>query len=158
MNDAQESEETGGVTPTFEEMAEHLDRRRQDLLAVLNSADGLRMNTSDLRRAASVPSGSMTHHMKKLERWELVEEAGRAYVGGGSRAIVWELTERGDEFCATHLDDLRTIPSPEEVKNLRERVTELEAQLVKMEQQHEQAMNDLEQRVERMVNSIKDSL
>lgn len=61
------------MTPTFEEMQDHLYRRRKDILTVLHSADNSRMNTSDLRRTANVPSGSMTHHMQKLERWGLVE-------------------------------------------------------------------------------------
>lgn len=158
MNDTKKSEGTGDEIPTFEEMAKHLDRRRQDLLSVLNTADESRMNTSDLRRTADVPSGSMTHHMRTLERWGLVEEASRAYVGGGSKAIVWQLTDRGTEFCETHLDTLRALPSPEEVKHLRERVSELETRIENMQQQHEDDMDDLEKRVKRMVNSLRDSL
>lgn len=158
MPDAKQSERTGNVTPTFEEMATSLDRRRQDLLSVLHAADESRMNTSALRRTADVPSGSMTHHMKKLERWELVEEDGRAYVGGGSKAIVWQLTDRGGEFCEKHLDEIRTLPSHQEVKQLRERVAELETQLSEMEEQHEKDIADLEGRMKRAIESLKGAL
>lgn len=158
MADAKQSERTGDVTPTFEEMATSLDRRRQDLLSVLHAADESRMNTSALRRTADVPSGSMTHHMKKLERWGLVEEAGRAYVGGGSKAIVWQLTEQGLEFCEKHLDEIRTLPSHQEVKHLRERVTELETQLSALETQHEEDIADLEGRMKRAIQSLKQAL
>lgn len=158
MSDAKQSERTGDVTPTFEEMATSLDRRRQDLLSVLHAADESRMNTSALRRTADVPSGSMTHHMKKLERWGLVEEAGRAYVGGGSKAIVWALTQRGTEFCEEHLDEIRSLPSHQEVKQLRERVTELETQLSALETQHEADIADLEGRMKRAIQSLKSAL
>lgn len=158
MADAKQSERTGNVTPSFEEMQANLDRRRQDILTVLNSADNSRLNTSDLRRTANVPSGSMTHHMKKLERWGLVEEGDRVYVGGGSRAIVWALTQRGQTFCEEHLDEIRALPSHQEVTQLRERVTELETRLSTLETQHEEDIDDLETRMKRAIKTLKDGL
>lgn len=158
MTDDKQSESSEGVTPTFEEMQANLDRRRQDILTVLHSADESKMNTSELRRTADVPSGSMTHHMKKLERWGLVTERDRVYVGGGSRAIVWQLTERGETFCAEHLDEIRTVPTHQEVKHLRERVTELESRLSALETQHEEDITDLESRMKRAIQSLKTAL
>lgn len=79
-------------------------------------------------------------------------------MGGGSKAIVWELTEQGAAFCESHLDDLRAIPSPEEVKNLRERVVDLETRLAALEDQHEADISDLETRMKRAIQSLKDGL
>lgn len=80
------------------------------------------------------------------------------YVGGGSRAIVWQLTEEGVQFCEEHLDEIRALPSHQEVKHLRERVTELETRLSDLEEQHEADINDLETRMKRAIQSLKGAL
>lgn len=135
MNDVKQSEANGGIDLTVEEMAERLGDQRRDLLSVLNRSDDSSLNTSDLRMAADVPSGSMTHHMKTLQRWELVEEVDRIHVGGGSRAIVWGLTQAGEEFIAdgglesgrrvARVDDIDALQ--EDIADLNQRMNEVEA-------------------------------
>lgn len=126
MNEDNQTETSTGTLPTFDEMREHLGAARQDILTVLYGTDTSRANTSDLREQAGIPSGSMSHHMRKLQRWELVEEIDREYAGRGSRAIVWSLTARGQEFCDEGLelpDD--PLVEPEDFEALRAEVSDL---------------------------------
>ncbi|WP_330633796.1 transcriptional regulator [Halocatena halophila] len=153
MIEHQDSESKEQFIPDFDEMDEHLDRRRKDILAVLravdNSDESRTINTSDLRRTAGVPAGSMTNHMQKLERWKLIECVGRAYVGGGSKAKVWQLTDRGREFCASHLDELRTFPAPEEVTALQNRLVELEGEVSEVDEEMSR-LDSLENEVDQL--------
>ncbi len=127
MSSTLESEGNGGVDLTFEEMVERLGDQRRDLLSVLKRSDGSRLNTSDLRMGADVPSGSMSHHMETLQRWGLIEEVDRVHVGRGSRAIVWALTDAGEDFIAEDgLESGRKVARADDVQQLNQRVDELE--------------------------------
>lgn len=138
MSSTQKSENNGEFIPTFEEVAEQLGEQRHDLLSILQRSDETGVNTSQLRKAADIPSGSMTHHMSQLERWELVEEIDRVYAGRGSRAIVWTLTERGAEFCEEWLADTRSVARSRDIDELRE------------------AQAALDQRVEALENDVEE--
>lgn len=126
--------------PSFEEMRANLGSGRKDILTALLAADNHAANTSELREQAGIPSGSMSHHMHLLERWALVAETDRTYVGRGSQAIVWELTERGEEFCEDGLnisspslvrpDDLDEVSK--EVEDLRRDVDTIKEAMVKI--------------------------
>lgn len=134
MRSAQKTEGKGGVTPTFEEMAERLGAQRRDLLGVLKKSDESRLNTSDLRMGADVPSGSMTHHMETLQRWGLVEEVDRVHVGRGSRAIVWGLTQDGEEFIDEGgLNAGRRVARVDDIDELREDLTALSQRMDEVE-------------------------
>lgn len=133
MSSTQESENNRGFTPTFEEVAEQLGEQRHDLLSVLQRSDETGVNTSQLRKAADIPSGSMTHHMSQLERWELVEEIDRVYAGRGSRAIVWTLTQRGEEFCEEWLADTRSVARSRDIDALREAQAALDQRMDELE-------------------------
>lgn len=134
MSSTQTTEGNGGVTPTFEEMAERLGDQRRDILGVLKQSDGSRLNTSDLRMGADVPSGSMTHHMETLQRWGLVEEVDRVHVGRGSRAIVWGLTQDGEEFIEDGgLDAGRRVARADDLDEVREELTALSQRVDEVE-------------------------
>lgn len=127
MSSTQKTEGNRGVDLTFEEMVDRLGDQRRDILGALQQSDESRLNTSDLRMGADVPSGSMTHHMETLQRWGLVEEVGRVHVGRGSRAIVWGLTQDGEEFIEEGgLDSGRRVARADDVQRLNQRVDELE--------------------------------
>lgn len=127
MSSTQKTEGNQGVDPTFEEMVDRLGDQRRDILGALKQSDESQLNTSDLRMGADVPSGSMTHHMETLQRWGLVEEVGRVHVGRGSRAIVWGLTQDGEEFIEEGgLDSGRRVARADDVQRLNQRVDELE--------------------------------
>lgn len=127
MSSALESEKNREIDLTVEEMVDRLGDQRRDLLSVLQRSDSSRLNTSDLRMAADVPSGSMTHHMETLQRWGLVEEVDRVHVGRGSRAIVWSLTDAGEEFIAEGgLESGRRVARADDIQQLNQRVDELE--------------------------------
>lgn len=126
MNEDNQTETSTDSLPTFDEMRDHLGDARQNILTVIYGTDTSGVNTSDLREQAGIPSGSMSHHMRKLQRWKLVEEIDREYAGRGSRAIVWALTTRGHEFCDDGLglpDD--PLVEPEDFEELRAEVSEL---------------------------------
>ncbi|GAA0260409.1 helix-turn-helix domain-containing protein [Haladaptatus pallidirubidus] len=126
MNGYNKTGTSTGSLPTFAEMRDHLGDARQNILTVLHATDTSGVNTSDLREQAGIPSDSMSHHMRKLQRWKLVEEIDREYAGRGSRAFVWSLTARGREFCDDGLelpDDL--FGEPEDFEALRTEVSEL---------------------------------
>lgn len=133
MSSTQESENNGRFIPTFEEIAEQLGEQRHDILSVLQRSDETGVNTSQLRKAADIPSGSMTHHMGQLERWELVEEIDRVYAGRGSRAIVWTLTQRGEEFCEEWLADTRSVARARDIDELRETQAALDQRMDALE-------------------------
>lgn len=137
MSSTLESERNRGIDLTFEEMVDRLGDQRRDILSVLKRSDESRLNTSDLRMGADVPSGSMTHHMETLQRWGLVEEVDRVHVGRGSRAIVWSLTDTGEEFIEDGgLDAGRRVARADDIEELREvqaahsqRIDEVEADI-----------------------------
>ncbi|MFH5802376.1 transcriptional regulator [Haladaptatus sp. CMAA 1911] len=126
MNDANQTETSNEFPPSFDEMRTHLGEARCNLLTVLYATDNYSANTSDLRQQAGVPSGSMNHHMTKLQRWELVEEVDREYAGRGSHAIVWRLTDRGESFCDDGLElPENPLVEPEDFEALRADVSDL---------------------------------
>ncbi len=134
MSSAQKTEGNRGVDLTFEEMVDRLGDQRRDILGVLKQSDESRLNTSDLRMGADVPSGSMTHHMETLQRWGLVEEVGRVHVGRGSRAIVWGLTQDGEEFIEEGgLDSGRRVARADDLDELQEDVITLNQRVDGME-------------------------
>ncbi|RBI58310.1 transcriptional regulator [halophilic archaeon] len=119
---------------------------RRNILGAFKVADGEPLNTSALRERADVPSGSMTHHLDTLEGWGVVEDTGeREYTGGGGRrARVWRLTERGASFIAERPDAL----TPPESAEAAERVTALENRVDELER-------ETEQRAETIVEMLK---
>ena len=126
MGDATEQDSADDFPPSFEEMRDHLGEARRNILTLLFAADNRAMNTSELRERSNVPSGSIRHHTDRLENWELIEEIDRVYTGRGARAIVWKLTDRGEEFCADGLDvSASSLVRPENFEEVQEEVTEL---------------------------------
>lgn len=128
MSQVQQTEKFEEFPPSFTEMKKYLSDEQRDLLTVLLTTDNNTANTSDLREWAGIATGSMRHFTSQLERWELIEEIDRVYAGRGSRAILWQLTERGEEFCVDE-DGLEPLPSglvrPADFDELREEVVQL---------------------------------
>lgn len=126
MSQESSPDEDDEFPPSFEEMQAHLGDGRRDILTALLAADSHVANTSTLREQAGIPSGSMSHHMDLLERWALVEEVDRTYAGRGSQAIVWQLTERGEEFCEDGLEiSAPSLVRPDDLDAVREEVDDL---------------------------------
>jgi predicted ArsR family transcriptional regulator len=163
MSSTLEFEKTGNGMPTFAEMEDHLEERRISILKALQKTEESGLNTQDLRQAAGVPSGSMPHHTKLLERWGLIEEVDRVYIGQGSRAILWSLTERGDEFCDNWLEiSGGGLASAEAMDDLAQRQATLEAmiqslqeQVETLSQEHDEDIDDLEDRMQAAIQSLK---
>lgn len=123
--------------PSHEEMREQLGEQRRNILTLLFAADSHAMNTSELRKRSNIPSGSMRHHTDLLENWELIEEVDRVYTGRGAKAIVWQLTERGEDFCSDGLDIsdsslVRPDDLRDEVEELRSEVDTIKKVMVKI--------------------------
>jgi predicted ArsR family transcriptional regulator len=116
--------------PSFEEMRSQLGDGRRDILTALVAAENHTANTSELRKQAGIPSGSMSHHMDLLERWAVVKEIDRTYAGRGAQAIVWQLTERGEEFCEDGLDiSSASLVRPDDLDALQEDVEDLRGEV-----------------------------
>ena len=122
--------------PVPEEMIEKLGDQRRKMLATLDHADDGTLDTSTMRERAGVPTGSINHHLELLERWGLIEECpDRAYTGqGGSRARIWQLTERGETF----IDDHEDVLSPPQNAEAAEHVTALERRVEELEKETKQ--------------------
>lgn len=119
---------------TYEEMQKQLDNRRRDILTTLSAADGHTANTSEIRDRAGIPSGSMDHYMRQFERWELIERVNQEFVGQGGEAIVWRLTERGEEFCKDRLSiSPDSLVRPSDFEEMDERVEELQRKTERMD-------------------------
>lgn len=126
MGDATGQDAADEFPPAFEEMRDHLGEPRRNILTLLFAADDHAMNTSEVRERSDVPSGSIRHHTDRLENWELIEEIDRVYTGRGARAIVWQLTDRGEQFCAKGLDiAASSLVRPDDFEELQEEVAEL---------------------------------
>lgn len=159
MSNGSITEVSNGTVPTFEEMQDRLGHPRRNILQVLLSADNTAVNTSELREHAGIPTGSMTHHMDLLERWELVEEIDRVHIGQGSRAIVWQLTERGEQFCEEGLElAARDLAHPNDVEVLWERIEELEEEVETLRTKHDNDIEDLRTRTKKAIQKLKDNL
>lgn len=127
MSQTQPVEKFEEFPPSFEEIQTHLSDDQRDLLIVLFTSDTSALNTSELRKRAGIATGSMRHYTSQLERWELIEEIDRVYAGRGSRAILWQLTERGQAFYEDGLEeDAPAMVRPAELETLREKVEELQ--------------------------------
>jgi predicted transcriptional regulator len=117
-----------------DEIQEKLDRgneHRRNILSALASADSDALNTSQIRERADAPSGSMNHYLTALADWGVIEETGeREYSqGGGRRARVWRLTEKGAAFIEERPDALTTpkgAATAERVTALENRIAALE--------------------------------
>lgn len=126
MHQGSPSAEDDEFPPSFEEMRSQLGDGRRDILTALVAAENHTANTSELRKQAGIPSGSMSHHMDLLERWAIVEEIDRTYAGRGAQAIVWQLTGRGEEFCEDGLDiSSASLVRPDDLDVLQEDVEDL---------------------------------
>lgn len=122
--------------PNFEMIAQSLGEPRRELLQALRGTDKSVVNTADIRAKTSVPAGSAIHHLERLVKWNLVREAKhREYHGrGGSHARTWEITERGEDFCDTELDEsLSAFISPEEVAAHDQRISAIEDDIERIE-------------------------
>ena len=99
------------------------------------SADGW-LWVAELRADTSVPQGSAIHHLERLADWGLVtEHDDRAFdAQSGRETRVWEITERGMDFCDEHLDDPDTV-TPDAFAALKTRVSSLEEELAKRDEQ-----------------------
>lgn len=127
MSQEPPSAEDDEFPPSFEEMQTQLGDGRRDILTALFAAENHVANTSELREQAGIPSGSMSHHMDLLERWALVQEVDRTYAGRGAQAIVWQLTERGEEFCEDGLDiPQASLVRPDDLDELQGEVEDLQ--------------------------------
>lgn len=127
MSQVQPTEKFEEFPPTFEEMQQHLSDDQRALLAVLFKTDNSSLNTSDLRERAGIATGSMRHYTSQLERWELIEEIDRVYAGRGSRAILWQLTDRGKTFYNDGLEEeAPALVRPAELEALREEIAQLQ--------------------------------
>ncbi|EMA56790.1 hypothetical protein [Halococcus thailandensis] len=97
-------------------------------------------HTSNIREYANVPRGSFNHHIEGLlnppEKFRaavdwlgdegLIEVTGKAEVGKPAKARVFGLTNAGEKAFENVVDDVGIRAS--DVRDLRERVDELEAQ------------------------------
>ncbi|GKZ15999.1 helix-turn-helix domain-containing protein [Haladaptatus sp. T7] len=131
------SNSTTDLTPDeIEQKLNHGSPHRRNILGVFDAAETDHLNTSTLRQRADVPTGSMSHHLKTLERWGLVEDTGqREYSGGGGRkARVWQLTSEG----RTIIGDNPDVLSPPAGAATAERVTALENRIEELERETRQ--------------------
>ncbi|WP_227378331.1 transcriptional regulator [Haladaptatus halobius] len=142
-------DDTHAGTPAPDEIAAQLGEQRRNLLTVFKEADTRELDTSTLRQRSGVPSGSMNHHLNTLERWGLITEtAERQYVShGGSKARVWRLTDEGETFTETQMDDAVTPgvttdalheqiqAQQDEIDALRSDLEDTQKMLVKVAQQ-----------------------
>lgn len=125
------------LTPAeADEIQEKLNRgneHRRNILSTLASADSNALNTSQIRERANVPSGSMNHYLVALANWGVLEETGeREYSqGGGRKARVWRLTEKGETFIEERPDALTTPKGAATA----ERVTALENRIAALEEE-----------------------
>lgn len=143
------ADDTHAGTPAPDEIAAQLGEHRQKLLTVFKQRDTRELDTSTLRQHSGVPSGSMNHHLNTLERWGLITEtAERQYVShGGSKARVWRLTDEGQTFTETQMDEAVTPGVPtdalheqvqaqqDELDALRSDLEDTQKMLVKVVQQ-----------------------
>lgn len=128
------SETDSTDAPTHEEIQKHLDDRRRDILTTLSAAEDHTANTSEIRERAGIPSGSMDHYMRQFERWELIERMNEEFVGQGGKAIVWQLTERGEEFCKDWLHiSPDSLVRPSDFEEMDERVEKLQRKTEQMD-------------------------
>ncbi|WP_164974698.1 MarR family transcriptional regulator [Halegenticoccus tardaugens] len=163
MSQPHESD-TSTDEPGFTELVDRLGQHRYDLLMALSRAGGNRSNTAELREATDVPSGSVTHHLETLVEWGLVEETGdRAYHGrGGSKAKVWALTDRGEDFV-THLRETDTDGTPysplasrdAEIAELQRRVDGLERKNAELEETVERLKESTRRAIEDLEDMIQ---
>ncbi|HET7323023.1 MAG TPA: hypothetical protein VFJ06_01700 [Halococcus sp.] len=113
--------------PSFKTISQSLGKPRKELLMSFLEVDKSVLNTAQLREHTTVPRGSVLHHMERLMDWGLVVDGGsREYHGrGGKDARTWELTDRGETFCADHLGaPLSEFVSPDDVTKLNAKVTD----------------------------------
>jgi DNA-binding PadR family transcriptional regulator len=80
------------------ELFEQLEGYRRAILDGLRYYDG-EANTRELRMYADVPTGSIYHHLQKLEDLGLIEVTGTESVETGGKANVYRLTESGEEIA-----------------------------------------------------------
>jgi hypothetical protein len=129
---------------SFQAINQHLGQRRRELLSELDIPDYAdvgedwdpRYTTAELRTETSVPQGSAIHHLERLLDWGLVKEHDdRAFdAQSGRETRVWEITERGMEFCDDYIDTTETV-SPEAFAALKTRVSSLEEEVTQRDEQ-----------------------
>lgn len=132
MSSNSETDPTDSLTD--EEIHNQLNDSRRDILTTLSAAEDQIANTSEIRDRAGIPSGSMDHYMRQFERWGLVERVNQEFVGQGGEAIVWRLTERGDEFCKDRLHiTTESLVRPSDFEEMDETIGELQRKTERMD-------------------------
>jgi molybdopterin converting factor small subunit len=129
---------------SFRAIDQHLGKRRRELLDELNPPDYAdlgddwdpRYTTAELRAETSVPTGSALHHLERLAEWGLINEHDdRAFdAQSGRETRVWEITERGMDFCDDYIETSETV-TPEAFAALKQRVSSLEEEVAKRDEQ-----------------------
>jgi hypothetical protein len=129
---------------SFQSINQHLGQRREELLSELDIPDYAdvgedwdpRYTATELRAETSVPQGSAIHHLERLLDWGLVKEHDdRAFdAQSGRETRVWEITERGMEFCDDHIETSEAV-SPEAFAALKTRVSSLEEEVAQRDEQ-----------------------
>lgn len=147
--------QTAADEPTPADLGVWLDGRRRAILKALQFHDG-KTHTLKIREYSDTPRGSFSHHMDLLMDppeniraavdWigeeGLVKETGEVEIGLTSPAREFALTDAGEETVEKVIDDGGVRAS--DVRDLRQRVEELEAE----NQELKDAFNQLRDYVE----------
>ena len=126
MNESQQSE---GSTP-IKDVRDRLGGTRQSLLEALRAVGG-EGNTTTVKQATDVeiPEGSTRYHFGWLRDEDLIREVDREAVGRGRDAIVWSLTDAGEQLLEAIDEERGREDRPQTIEGLNDRIDELENDL-----------------------------
>lgn len=111
----------------FDEISEQITEDRGALLTALSRSDSDERSTTELRREAGIPSGSMSYHMQTLVDLGLVEVVGETDGEGTIPANVYSITSLGQEFLDS--SHWRSFPTSDDIERLENHVSSLEDEL-----------------------------
>lgn len=148
-----------------EDLAAWLSGGRHDILQAIRFHDG-RANTSEIKDYSGVAHGSYDHHVSLLLNppeslragldWlgdeGLIEETDRVNVGTPVPARQFGLTEAGEKAFGMVIDDVSIRAS--DVRDLQQRVKELEAELQAEREEQSRRIEELEQENETLKESF----
>lgn len=111
----------------FDEISEQITEDRGALLTALSRSDSDELSTTELRRDAGIPSGSMSYHMQTLVDLGLVDVVGETEGTGTIPTNVYSITSLGQEFLDS--SHWRSFPTYDDIDRLENHVSSLEDDL-----------------------------
>ncbi|WP_339105882.1 hypothetical protein [Haloterrigena salinisoli] len=136
MGESQKSEESVTI--------DRLGDTRRSILETIRAVGG-EGDTSTIKRTTEteIPEGSTRYHFRWLEEEGLIVEIGRKDVShGGKDAIVWGLTDAGEDLLETIDAEMGRDDRPKTVSELNERIDELESEVENLKEVVRSALSE----------------